>query len=136
ENASFSQFKARLAERGVQLFDPATLIRTKTSTSISPLYLKADTHWLPQTMELVAQELAKKIKAGASGRTSSNNIEEKKISGLGDVARMLKLPERQTSQYVEEISIHQVTTGNTMWRPSKNADVLLLGDSFSNVFSQ
>jgi alginate O-acetyltransferase complex protein AlgJ len=26
-------------------------------------------------------------------------------------------------------------TGNTLWRPSKEADVLLLGDRFSNIFS-
>jgi hypothetical protein len=47
----------------------------------------------------------------------------------------LKLPSDQLARYAEEITIHQVTTGNALWHPSKNADVLLLGDSFSNIFS-
>jgi alginate O-acetyltransferase complex protein AlgJ len=33
------------------------------------------------------------------------------------------------------VTIRQVVTGNGLWRPSKEADVLLLGDSFSNIFS-
>jgi SGNH hydrolase-like domain, acetyltransferase AlgX len=137
ENPSFTEFKANLQKRGIQLFDPATLLAEETSSvSRLPLYLKADTHWRPETMELVAQQLAKRLTSIASASPALTQIEEKKISGLGDIARMLKLPDPQTLRYVEEITVHQVTTGNAMWRPSKNADVLLLGDSFSNIFSQ
>src|SRR5262245_63668368 len=35
----------------------------------------------------------------------------------------------------QKVPIRQVVTGNGLWRPSKEADVLLLGDSFSNIFS-
>src|SRR5262249_29144805 len=35
----------------------------------------------------------------------------------------------------EKVTIRQVVTGNGLWRPSKEGDVLLLGDSFSNIFS-
>jgi alginate O-acetyltransferase complex protein AlgJ len=48
---------------------------------------------------------------------------------------MLKLPANTELYPSEKISIRQVTSGNSLWRPSKDADVLLLGDSFSNVFS-
>jgi alginate O-acetyltransferase complex protein AlgJ len=85
---------------------------------------------------LVARELAAKIRSIAPASPSPIQVEEKRLSALGDIARMLKLPNAQTLRYVEEITTHQVTTGNALWHASKNSDVLLLGDSFSNVFSQ
>jgi hypothetical protein len=137
ENPSFVDFKANLRKCGVQLFDPETLLVEKArAVSRLPLYLKADTHWRPETMELVAQELAAKLKSIAPAPRSPIQVEEKRISALGDIARMLKLPNAQTLRYVEEITAHQVTAGNALWRASKNADVLILGDSFSNIFSQ
>ncbi len=48
---------------------------------------------------------------------------------------MLKLPATQKVYPPEKVTIHQVIMGNALWRPSTNAEVLLLGDSFSNVFS-
>lgn len=130
ENESFTDFKARLKNEGVPLFDPEPLL-----VQDKPLYLRADTHWRPETMELVAEALAREINLPAPPHPMTLQVTEKKITGLGDLARMLKLSPAQTSQYREEVAIHQITTGNGMWRASKDADVLLLGDSFSNIFS-
>jgi alginate O-acetyltransferase complex protein AlgJ len=33
------------------------------------------------------------------------------------------------------VTIHEVAAGNAPWRASKETDILLLGDSFSNIFS-
>jgi hypothetical protein len=137
ENPSFADFEANLRKRGVQLFDPEALLMEKArAVSRLPFYLTADTHWRPETMELVARELAAKIRSIAPASPSPIQVEEKRLSALGDIARMLKLPNAQTVRYVEEITTHQVTTGNALWHASKNSDVLLLGDSFSNIFSQ
>ena len=57
------------------------------------------------------------------------------ISGLGDIARMLRLPAAQELFRPEKVATHQVLSGNALWRPSKEGDILLLGDSFSNIFS-
>jgi alginate O-acetyltransferase complex protein AlgJ len=48
---------------------------------------------------------------------------------------MLKLPAPELERYAEDVTVHQVRVGNALWQPSRNADVLLLGDSFSNIFS-
>jgi alginate O-acetyltransferase complex protein AlgJ len=133
ENESFKQFKTRLEREGVGIFDPELLLTGNKIANLSPMYLEADTHWRPETMETVAQQLAYRI--GVSRSASPFQIVDKKIKGLGDVARMLKLPPDQLARYAEEITIHQVAAGNARWRLSKNADVLLLGDSFSNIFS-
>lgn len=133
QNGSFAEFKAQLASRGVRLFDPTPiLMKQKPRHS----YLQTDTHWRPETMELVAQELAKRsgdILAEETGDKS--RAFPKEIMGVGDVARMLKLPDNQQIYSPERITIRQVTTGSGLWRPTRDADVLLLGDSFANIFS-
>src|SRR5438105_4227537 len=46
-----------------------------------------------------------------------------------------KLPPAQNMYRPEKVTIHQVLSGNAMWNPRKESDILLLGDSFSNIFS-
>ncbi len=64
QNASFAEFQSRLAAAGVRVFDPAPLfMQQKAKTPGEPLYLRTDTHWRPETMELVARELAAQSEA-------------------------------------------------------------------------
>jgi alginate O-acetyltransferase complex protein AlgJ len=129
ENASFAQWKAQLARAGVRVFDPAPLLNAQAARP----YLQADTHWRPETMEFVARQLADGI--GVPRGDAPFEITEKKISGLGDIARMLKLPAAQLARYNEEVTIHQVVSHGGPWRSDPKADLLLLGDSFANIFS-
>ncbi len=135
ENESFAQFKALLANQGVRVFDPEPLLMQRKAATRSPLYLGTDTHWRPETMNFVAQQVAAALNLAAPARHLTLQVMEKKLTALGDLARMLKLPQTQTSFHNEEVTIRQVAVGNGVWRPSKNADVLLLGDSFANIFS-
>jgi alginate O-acetyltransferase complex protein AlgJ len=49
---------------------------------------------------------------------------------------MLKLPEDQQVFAPQSVVVHQVQdAAGTPWEADANADVLLLGDSFSNIFS-
>jgi len=135
-NTSFLEFKARLENTGVRVFDPSpSLIQRKTALGNAPLYLESDTHWRPETMEFVAVNLAAFIQVRPSAQRAVLQIAEKEISGLGDIARMLRLPASQNLYRPEKVTIQGVSSGNTMWRPNKDADILLLGDSFSNIFS-
>ncbi|HEX7518468.1 MAG TPA: hypothetical protein VF345_14410 [Chthoniobacterales bacterium] len=135
-NASFADFKARLEKAGVRVFDPGpSLMQRKTALNSTPLYLESDTHWRPETMEFVAENLAAFVQAQPSAQRSALRIAEKEINGLGDIARMLRLPPTQSIYRPEKVTIHEVLSGNAMWSPSKDADILLLGDSFSNIFS-
>lgn len=132
-NASFAEFKARLEKAGVRLFDPVpSVMHGKTGAS---RYLQTDTHWRPETMELVAENLAAIIPPSSTPRAPFQ-VAQKEITGpLGDIVRMLKLPPSQNLYRPEKITIHEVLSGNVVWHPSKDADILLLGDSFSNIFS-
>ena len=132
-NASFAEFKARLEKAGVRVFDPGpSLMQRKAGAS---LYLESDTHWRPEAMELTAENLAALIPPSASTSRTSFQLASKEINGLGDIARMLSLPPSQNLYRPEKVTIHEVLSGNAMWRASNGADILLLGDSFSNIFS-
>src|SRR3984893_845336 len=61
ENESFKQFKTRLEREGVGIFDPELLLTGNKIANSSPMYLEADTHWRPETMATVAQQLAYRI---------------------------------------------------------------------------
>ena len=136
QNSSFLEFKARLEKSGVRVFDPAPLLfQRKTALKNASLYLESDTHWRPETMEFVAQNLAAMIPASGSAPAVSLQVSEKEINGLGDIARMLRLPPAQNLYRPEKVAIHEVLSGNAAWRPSRDAEILLLGDSFSNIFS-
>lgn len=135
-NASFIEFKARLENAGVRVFDPSPLLMLrKTALNGAALYLETDTHWRPETMEQVAENLAALIPPSPSIPRTSFQRAEKEIIGLGDIARMLRLPPSQNLYRPENVTIHEILPGNAIWRPSKDAEILLLGDSFSNIFS-
>ncbi|HMJ07009.1 MAG TPA: hypothetical protein VK474_12185 [Chthoniobacterales bacterium] len=135
QNSSFAEFKTRLAAAGVDVFDPTpSLMRQKATAPDAPLYLQTDTHWRPETMALVAQQAAATLKLLPTRREDLQTSKEE-ITALGDVARMLKLPAGLSVYRPETVAIQQVTIGNGLWRPSSDADVLLLGDSFANIFS-
>jgi alginate O-acetyltransferase complex protein AlgJ len=102
---------------------------------ITPLYLQTDTHWRPETMEIVAERLADFLRLPAWPAPTSTSIVEKEIVARGDIAAMLKLTKGEKFFPAEKVTIRQVVTGNGLWRPSKESEVLLLGDSFSNIFS-
>jgi hypothetical protein len=124
-NVSFPEFKERLETAGVRVFDPATAL---PSTNASR-YLETDTHWRPETMEAVATNLAKVINPQSAPTRSAPT--EQTVHGQGDIARMLKLEEANHYYPTETVTIHEVAP----WQASKEADILLLGDSFSNIFS-
>ncbi|PYK54348.1 MAG: hypothetical protein DME48_08470 [Verrucomicrobia bacterium] len=132
-NPSFNEFKARLEREKVRLFDPAPFLMERGRNGHR--YLETDTHWRPETMEVVAERLADFLQLPSATASLSPSIIEKDIAARGDIATMLKLSRSDKFFPSETVTIRQVVTGNALWRPSKEADVLLLGDSFSNIFS-
>ena len=132
-NPSFNEFIARLKQEKVRVFDPAPSLMERGTNR--PLYLETDTHWRPATMEFVAERLADFLQLPAATGSMRSSIVEKEVVAHGDIAAMLKLTRGDKFFPAEKVTIRQVVTGNGLWRPSKEADVLLLGDSFSNIFS-
>jgi alginate O-acetyltransferase complex protein AlgJ len=58
------------------------------------------------------------------------------VSRVGDIVDMLKLTDGQTVFPPRTVTIHQVhDAAGAEWEPDAKGDVLLLGDSFSNIYS-
>ena len=136
QNPSFVEFVERLASSKVACFDPAPLLMQAKEEGAPP-YLKTDTHWTPEGMELAAKalsEFARKT-VSLSPATDRFGYAAKEVTNLGDVAMMLKFPDEWKVFAPETATVRQVLDGNQPWQPDPKAEILLLGDSFTNIFS-
>jgi alginate O-acetyltransferase complex protein AlgJ len=137
KNPSFETFVGRLDQEGVLVFEPTDSFSTVGRDA--PRYLETDTHWRPEAMKTVAEELSRFIAArvslpgvGAPGF----RVERVDVSNVGDTARMLDLPDDVTLFPPETVAISRVLQRDgSLWRPARTADVLVLGDSFSNIYT-
>lgn len=138
-NPDYPKFLNDLRNAGVDVFDPTPPVLFPDD----PVrYLQQDTHWTPQFMEAVAQGLADHIRRSIElpppARVFSVRIVEERARHLGDIAATLQLPPRQTLFRPQTLALRRVLDAATGqdWRPDPDADILLLGDSFSNIYSE
>jgi alginate O-acetyltransferase complex protein AlgJ len=136
DNPDYDRFLAELRANGVSVFDARELLPSAVS---GPAFLVQDTHWTPAWMEHVARALAAHVSElgvlGPAPAPAWHAVEEN-AERVGDVVDMLKLPEDQALFLPQAVRIHTVhdAKGNA-WEPDAGAEILLLGDSFTNVFS-
>lgn len=125
-----------LAEFAPVLFDPGELLRRRAVATGEPQFLRTDSHWTPEAMEAVASAVAELL--GPSGEAGMEEWKARKlaIEGVGDTAAMLGLPERSRWLAPQRVTINQVLEANGgPWRPDRGAGLLVLGDSYTNIFS-
>ena len=137
-NPSHDELLKRLEAADVPVFGAGPLLADAQAATGTPAYLKADTHWTPRSMELAARALADFVRERLPSPAQDSpayDTTEACVTNTGDIAAMLRLPPGQTFYTPETVTVRQVTDGERLWRPSPSADVLLLGDSFSNIFS-
>ncbi len=138
-NASFAPLVAGLRDAGVLLFDPAPALVDEKNRGAEPLYLATDTHWRPRAVEVVAERLAAFIRDTVELPEVADpgfTLETAGVSNLGDLAAMLRFPAGQKVFTKESAELHQViTSDDLLWRLDRDADVLVLGDSFTNIYS-
>jgi alginate O-acetyltransferase complex protein AlgJ len=139
-NASWALLRADLEREGVLIFDPAPLLAQRaTESGGEGQFLKTDTHWCPEAVRGVAAALGAFLRDEV-GLPDAPPVEyvtrEQDVENLGDLASILKLPAGQRLFPPERVRIRQVRApAGQPWRPSRSGSVLLLGDSFTNVYS-
>jgi hypothetical protein len=136
-SAGLGAFEGWAREHGIAVFDPtpAALLPGEP-----PHFLTEDTHFTPAWMERIAGELASAVKASVhfEGPLAAPPLRAKpeRVERVGDLVDMLKLPEEQTWFLPEPVTVHAVMGAeDAPWEADPAAEVLLLGDSFTNVFS-
>lgn len=139
QNASYAALLAELRRDGLVIFDVADALARRRQESREPQYLATDTHWRPEAMQWVAEQLGAFIQTQLTlsvGQPVTYRSETGSLDNLGDTALMLNLPPWQTLYGREPVAIRRILTpGNAFWRASDTADILFLGDSFANIYS-
>ena len=139
DNASFPLFIDDLRREGVLVFEPSHAIVAASRELGQPQYLLTDTHWRPEAMELTARGLLDLLNEHASlppVPEPGYRAERGEVRAMGDISLMLDLPPWQTLYPPELVLARRVTNlDGAAWRPSRDADVLVLGDSFANIYS-
>ncbi|MBW8889391.1 MAG: hypothetical protein JF616_16670 [Fibrobacteres bacterium] len=140
-----------LKRRGFETVDLFTPLRRAKAEGRFQLYLKRDTHWTPQGLEIAADVLAARIKelapgldpeAGLGSGDSANArgprfaLKDTTIQRWGDIAEMTKVPERKSIWEEEAVEAHPVMDLATQkpYRDNPDSPILWLGDSFSRIY--
>ena len=137
-NPSFDQFVIDLKDAGVKVYDPAPLLMKRKADG--PQYLRTDTHWNPGAMKAVAEEVVS-MAAGILGAIPVESsvvtpAESAAFTQLGDIGTMLELPDEQSVIETETVAVTPVMLNKTTPLPPVEGNaILLLGDSFANIFS-
>lgn len=136
-NRDWSRFVDELRAKGVSVFDP---VKRGLARGDSPRFLIQDTHWTPTWMQSVASDLASFLShSGILPARAPELVLERApqtVARVGDIVDMLKLPAEQTLFLPQRVTIQAVQdVSGKAWEPDPKSAVLLLGDSFTNVFS-
>ncbi len=139
QNASHATWMQRLDAEGIDVVDLTSDFRRRREADDAPLYLTGDTHWTPAGVALASDRLADHVEAlglawtGAPVTYSSTTLE---VTNQGDTLALLRLPDAAAAQRTETATITQVQEPDGQpWQPDPAAEVLLLGDSFANIYS-
>lgn len=140
-NPSWDRFVETLEAAGIPVVDPAPLLLADARTTGEPRFLATDTHWTPAAVERTAGLLAARL--GAEGLLPPSSpsdfraLPPEPVTGTGDLVRLLELPDPEKLYPPQTVEIRRVEApGGRPWSPDPAAEILLLGDSYTNVFSQ
>lgn len=136
--AELERHRAELERSPTLVYDPAPdLLRARCGLERS-VFLKSDLHWRPEGLAQAASGLARfleqHLELGPADEAPADTRTEL-VEGRGDIGRMLGLPLEAALRLRERVIVTQVLEGDGLWRPDRDAQVLLLGGSFTNIYS-
>ncbi|MCP5488714.1 MAG: hypothetical protein H7A43_08690 [Verrucomicrobia bacterium] len=136
-NPSMPEFLARCSDAGITVADVAGWLKDEQTASGRPAYLYTDTHWTPEAMALVAERLADLVREKTGwAPVPLTPVERTVVTNRGDVAAMLTFPSGFHPFPEETVTVSRVVDREGgWWRADPGAEVLVLGDSFSNIYS-
>lgn len=116
------------SEYQIEVVDVLPLLVSMSTQGESP-FLRGDSHWSPKGMARVARLVADR--SSVQLPTSSYETIDRKLTLTGDLAQI------RGPGYEDQITSRMVLESNgQLWRPLPEAPYLLLGDSFTNIYSK
>jgi len=125
----------------VDLFDAYRTAKRNAQPGITPpLYLVQDSHWSPLGVELAAKTVALRIISNGWSERGTIAYESKSVpvSRLGDVIRMLQVPQIEHEVTPEVIPCNQIVDRENRrpYQDNPDSEILVLGDSFLRIYQQ
>lgn len=139
-NRSWPRFLETLQAPNLTIFDALPVLVARQQRDNSDQYLATDTHWQPAAMEAVAEALAARIVKldclGGSPQPSTWIRESQKVSQQGELVTMMRMSPGATEFTSETVTVQAVLQSDrSPWQPDTTAEVILLGDSYTNIYS-
>jgi len=139
QNCDYQKFIRDMEEAGIPVFDVSRALVHDKKKNKRDQFLAGDTHWRPEAMEFCARLISGFIRENINLPTEpmiGYTAVKTNVIQRGDIIAMLRLPERAGKFGAERVAIRQIfEPDGTPWRPRKAADILVLGDSFCNIYS-
>ena len=128
-NEGYDEFLHLLeSEHQIDVVDVTPLLVKMSADGDSP-FLRGDSHWSPEGMARIARLVAERTSVQLP--TTSYETVDRKLSLTGDLARF------RGPEYEETITTRMVLESNgQLWKPRPYAPYLLLGDSFTEIYSK
>ncbi len=132
-NDGYPELLGDLRRAGVEVVDLVPVYELAKASLGKRLFLRTDSHWTPQTMARSAQELALRI-ALTPREEAAFSTTKVALKSSGDLAALLGVERMERwEEPIEERMLRE--DGKNIWQSNEESPVLLLGDSFTNVFS-
>lgn len=134
-------FRAMLEGEGVRVLDPSELLwRLKAGDGEEgPVYLRHDTHWSPRGMQAVAEMVAGQVRSEAwfpqpaADAVGGGPEPVPAVPGFGDLVEKLDPLDPDRLFERESVPLLRITDAR-LAAPDRSSPVVLLGDSFVNIF--
>jgi hypothetical protein len=134
-NRDRTAFATGLAVDGVDVLDVTDDLWQAKARPGEELYLKLDTHWTPRGLSVAVDRLAAHVKPLLSGLPRQVfTTRTQRMTSLGDLLRMLEIQPDSGLFTPQTVEIVQVLEGNTLAQGNDTSPILLLGDSFTNIY--
>lgn len=131
----FHSWAERLKKAGVTVVNPMQSLFELNKTI--PAFLRTDTHWSPEGMKTAATLLAQSIGEDYSSmHCATYNAVDSTVCHRGDIYSMLRLAKDVKWIPTEQIKTETVLDAAGLFHcRQKQAEILLMGDSFTNIYS-
>lgn len=131
----YAAWAEELRSHGITIVDPTQTLYTLNTTK--PAFLRTDTHWTPEGMQAAAAQLAQVLQEdGTLLQNQSYSTMDSMVSHRGDIYTMLRLADDTDRIPLEEAGTKVVLdAAGSFHSRQRNAEILLLGDSFTNIYS-
>ncbi len=129
---------ARLREMGIDTADLFELFASHRARTA--LYLRQDTHWSPEGMQLAAHHVAGELlrRGWVDKGAARHRLETVELARHGDVLRMARSPQLLAAHPPETMRCARVVDAGTgeAVQDAPDSEVLVLGDSFLRIYER